>query len=457
MQKLQEKLKNAPRNASLVPCSVSSDLNKEEILSDQSIVRTCNNSEENLLQHTGGQILKLSVIVYVLSISGSPLMPTSSRGARKLIESGNAKVIKRFPFTIQMLVSTKEHKQKITLGIDSGYKNIGYSAITSKKELISGVVVLDTKTKERLSEKRMYRRGRRNKLWYREPRFNNRVKKSTWLAPSVERNYNVHLLLINKIKKILPITKINIEIGNFDVQKLNNPNINGKEYQQGNMYGFSNLKAFVMSREKGKCQFCGKEKGNDTWKLHHIVSRMVGSDSPDNMALLHFKCHIKIHKKNLEKSINSNRTYKEATFMNIIKNRFQRNLNCEITSGYITYSKRIELKLPKTHFNDAFVIANGTNQIRTIPTLVVQKRKNNRSVQLNRNGFIPSIRKQRYIHQPKDLVTVENKEYEVIGTFNCGKWIRVKNGNEIKPLNFSVKKIQKHYMHNSLVFQGKIL
>ena len=31
MQKLQEKLKNTPRNASLVPCSVSSGLNKELI------------------------------------------------------------------------------------------------------------------------------------------------------------------------------------------------------------------------------------------------------------------------------------------------------------------------------------------------------------------------------------------------------------------------------------------
>jgi len=53
MQKLQAKLKNAPRNTSLVPCSVSSVLNKDnlngkrESPSVQSKILTCNNSEEN--------------------------------------------------------------------------------------------------------------------------------------------------------------------------------------------------------------------------------------------------------------------------------------------------------------------------------------------------------------------------------------------------------------------------
>jgi len=47
MQKLQGKLKNAPRDTSLVPCSVSSVLNKDESPSVQSKILTCNNSEEN--------------------------------------------------------------------------------------------------------------------------------------------------------------------------------------------------------------------------------------------------------------------------------------------------------------------------------------------------------------------------------------------------------------------------
>lgn len=49
-------------------------------------------------------------MVYVLDIDGQPLMPTSRhRKVRKLLNSHLAKVVKRCPFTIQLLYqSTKE-------------------------------------------------------------------------------------------------------------------------------------------------------------------------------------------------------------------------------------------------------------------------------------------------------------------------------------------------------------
>ena len=456
-QKLQAKLKNVPVDASQVHCSTSSVLNKEEIPSVQDKVLTCNNLDGNLPQHTGGQNLIVSAVVYVLNMKGSPLMSTSPVRAKKLLRSGEAKVVKLSPFTIQMRFLMGGSKQEIILGIDSGYKNIGYSCKTSKKELFADVVILDTKTKERLAERKSHRRNRRSKLWYREPRFNNRKKGSNWLPPSVKRNYDAHITMVHLIEKLLPITKTVVEIGNFDIQKLGNPEIQGKEYQQGNSYGFQNVKAFIIYREKGNCQFCGKEKGNDVFQLHHIDGRQTGSNSPDNLALVHSKCHDKIHKKHLEKTLKKNKSYREATFMNVVKDKFQKDLGCETTYGYITYAKRLALGLPKTHYNDAFVIASGTNQIRAIPMSVVQKRKNNRSVQLNRKGFAPSIRKKRYPHQPKDLVWVGGKKYEVVGTHCYGKSVIVKNPNAVKHLDFSVKKIEKHFRYNSLVFQGKII
>ena len=103
MQKLQEKLKNTPRDTSLVPCSVSSGLNKEEILSDQNKVLTCNNSEENLQQHRTGSNLIVLNTVYVLNKRSMPLMPTCSAKARRLLKNKEAKVVKRYPFTIQLL------------------------------------------------------------------------------------------------------------------------------------------------------------------------------------------------------------------------------------------------------------------------------------------------------------------------------------------------------------------
>ncbi|MFX1519684.1 MAG: hypothetical protein ACFFCD_07170 [Promethearchaeota archaeon] len=49
-------LKNTPRDASLVPCSVTGGLNREETLSDHHIVLTGNLGEENqpTLTHVKG-------------------------------------------------------------------------------------------------------------------------------------------------------------------------------------------------------------------------------------------------------------------------------------------------------------------------------------------------------------------------------------------------------------------
>ena len=161
MQKLQSKLKNAPRNASLVSCSVNSSLNKDQSLSVESKVLNCNNHEGNQSQHT---VKPLKLFVYVISKTGKPLMPCSPAKAKRMLKKGAAHVIRRSPFTIQLNFDCEEKVQEITLGIDSGAKNIGFSAVLSKKELISGTVILDDRMKSRLEDRRMYRRKKRNRF-----------------------------------------------------------------------------------------------------------------------------------------------------------------------------------------------------------------------------------------------------------------------------------------------------
>ena len=65
MQKLQVELKNVPRNAHQVPCSTNSDLNRDQSLSDQDIVLTCNNPEGDRVQQTERS---LKANVFVLSL-----------------------------------------------------------------------------------------------------------------------------------------------------------------------------------------------------------------------------------------------------------------------------------------------------------------------------------------------------------------------------------------------------
>ena len=69
-------------------------------------------------------------------------MPTSNAKARLLLKQGKASVKTVKPFTIQLTYTTTEYTQKVTLGVDSGYLNIGFSAVSESKELISGEVKL---------------------------------------------------------------------------------------------------------------------------------------------------------------------------------------------------------------------------------------------------------------------------------------------------------------------------
>ena len=155
-------------------------------------------------------------------------MPTERYGkVRRMLRDGRAKVVKAKPFTIQLTYETTKYTQPITLGIDAGYQSIGFSAITEKKELLAGECQLLQGQVERNRERLMYRRQRRNRLRYRKSRFDNRRKPEGWLAPSLQNKLDTHIRLVEKIKSILPITQVIVEVANFDIQAIKNPGIQG--------------------------------------------------------------------------------------------------------------------------------------------------------------------------------------------------------------------------------------
>ena len=428
-------------------------------------------------------------MVYVISIDGKALMPTSNAKARILLKDKKAIVKELKPFTIQLLYKTKsEYTQEITLGIDSGYNNVGFSAITDKKELIVGELKLLQDMKERLLEKARYRKIRRSRLRYRKPRWNNRTKSKPkgWLAPSLQHKLDSHIKFIDNLYKILPITKCIVEVANFDIQKMNNDNIRGVEYQQGDMLGFWNLREYVLHRDNHKCQNpnCKNKDKEQILEVHHIKYKSLGGqDNKNNLITLCNKCHTSPnHKKGKflydwcveGKKV---RGFKDATFMSMIRwyliNQLKEKYNnINVTYGYVTKNHRIENKIEKTHYNDAFCIAKGVNQSRNNYVFEVkQSRRNNRSLEMfydakyidtrtgekanggdlnngrrtrnkNLNGENlhqyrgqklskgqRRIRKVRYFYQPNDLVKYEGKVYSVRGTQNGGAYIRL---NEIK-------------------------
>ena len=305
--------------------------------------------------------------VYVINQRKEPLMPTTSCKARKLLKQGKAKVVKREPFTIQLLYATGETKQCITLGVDAGSKIIGLSATTDKQELFSAEVELRNDIVDLLSTRREIRRTRRNRLRYRKPRFLNRVhsKNKGWLAPSVENKIQTHLKIISKIHEILPISKIIIEVASFDIQKIKNHNIEGVEYQQGEQLGFWNVREYVLWRDGYKCQ---SKKGckNKILNVHHIESRKTGGNSPSNLITLCESCHKDYHAGKLKLNLKRGKSFKDATFMGIMRWTFYNRLkeiysNIKITYGYITKNTRIQNNLPKEHRIDALCISGNPN------------------------------------------------------------------------------------------------
>lgn len=449
-------------------------------------------------------------MVYVISIEGKALMPTSNAKARKLLKQNKAKVKNLKPFTIQLNYKTEtDYAQEITLGIDSGYANVGFSAITNDKELIVGELKLLQGMKERLLEKTRYRNIRRSRLRYRKPRWSNRTKSKHkgWLAPSLKHKLDTHIKFIGYLYSILPISKCTVEVANFDIQKMNNDEISGVEYQQGDMMGFWNLREYILHRDNHKCQNPNcKNKGKEQiLEIHHIKYKSLGgADNKNNLITLCNKCHTSPnHKKGKflydwcqeGKKV---RGFKDATFMSMVRWYLVNNLkekypNVKVTYGYITKNHRIENGIEKSHYNDAFAISKGINQIRNNNILeVVQCRLNNRSLEKfydakyvdirtgekvsggdlncgrrtrNKNLNSENLRKyrgqklskgQRRIrvgkskYQPNDLVRYDGKIYTVRGSQNGGKYIALK---EIKKVP-SIKLITPYMFKKGLVFNG---
>ncbi|MGH4121818.1 MAG: RNA-guided endonuclease IscB [Clostridium sp.] len=303
--------------------------------------------------------------VFVINQRSGPLMPCSPRKARLLLRQGKAKIVKRTPFTIQLLQATGETKQEIILGVDAGSKCIGLSAVTQKKEIFSAEIELRNDIVNLLSTRRQNRRTRRNRLRYRKPRFLNRVgsKSKGWLAPSIENKIDTHLKIVNRIHKLLPISKIIVEVASFDIQKIKNPTIESKEYQEGNGLGFWNVREYVFFRDGHKCRG-RKGCNNKILNVHHIESRKVGGSSQENLITLCEDCHNDYHKGKLKLNLKRGKSFRDAAFMGIMRWAFYNKIkklysNVSLTYGYITKNTRITNNFPKEHRVDALCITSN--------------------------------------------------------------------------------------------------
>lgn len=395
-------------------------------------------------------------MVYVLNVEGRPLMPTGRHGhVRRMLRDGKARVVKRCPFTIQLMYEGTSYTQPVYLGIDAGSKQIGVSAATEKEVLYEAEVELRNDITELLSSRREARHARRNrKTRYRKPRFLNRTKAKHkgWLAPSVEQKVQTHLTVIRKVCGILPVSSITVETAAFDMQMLRAKELGlplpaGTDYQQGEQLYSWNVREYVLFRDGHTCRCCKGKSKDSVLEVHHIQSRKTGGDAPNNLVTLCRTCHEGYHRGTvkLPEDIRRGNRYNDAAFMGIMRWTVFNRLKAEygpdmvhMTYGYITKNTRIRHGLQKAHRIDARCIS-GCPDAQPSGEVFFQKKIRCHNRQIHKFG-IPKggVRKRNQAHYLTkgfrlfDKVEYGGQECFIFGRRSSGYFdIRLLDGTKI--------------------------
>lgn len=402
-------------------------------------------------------------------------MPTENHAkVRVLLKQQKAKVVHRCPFTIQLLYDSTDYTQPVSLGIDAGSRHVGVSATTETKVLYEADVTLRNDIVDLLSTRREARRTRRSrKTRYRKPRFNNRIRKDGWLAPSIQQKVDTHLTVVHKATEILPVNSITVETASFDIQKIKNPDISGTGYQQGEQLDFWNVREYVLFRDGHKCQCCKGKSKDPVLNVHHIESRKTGGNAPNNLITLCETCHKGYHNGtvSLPKNIRRGMKFNDAAFMGIMRwtffNRVKETyeplgIMVNMTYGYITKNTRIEHNLPKDHFIDARCISGHPDAV-SDGTVFYQKKVRCHNRQIHKQKILKGgIRKRNqapYLVKGFRLfekVKYHGKQYFIFGRRSSGFFdIRTLDGTKVNKGSVSCKKIRSLDMPRSYLTEER--
>ena len=325
--------------------------------------------------------------VFVIDKNENPLMPCSEKRAHQLLDKKQAVAVRKSPFVIKLLNYAPVNPiSALRLKLDPGSKMTGMALLNGSSVIWLGELQHRTNIKSRLDDRRSMRRGRRQRhTCYRASRFDNRKRPEGWLAPSLEARVNQILNAVEKLRRYAPIKAISMELVKFDTQKLQNPEISGVEYQQGELFGYE-LRAYLQEKFRHKCVYCGKadfENPGLRFEVDHILAKSRGgSDKVSNLVYACEPC-------NKAKGTQSAEAFghpevlklakaplKDAAAVNSVRwrlfNRLKEiGIELERGTGGRTKYNRSRLGLPKAHCIDAVCVGASTpEKIKHIPSYV---------------------------------------------------------------------------------------
>ncbi len=325
--------------------------------------------------------------VFVISSTKKPLMPCRPARARKLLTAGRAAVYRMQPFTLILNDRAEGDVQPIEVKVDPGSKTTGIALVGHFEQQGAGVLWganlnhRGQAIKNNLESRRSLRRGRRGrrgrKTRYRQARFLNRTRKAGWLPPSIESRVVNTQSVINKLATRCPITSASVELVKFDMQQMQNPEISGAEYQQGELAGYE-VREYLLEKWHRTCAYCGKK--DVPLQVEHIQPKANGgSNRVSNLTLACQPCN---HRKgsqpiavflkgqpDLLKKIQSQAKapLKDAAAVNAARwalvNRLQVEIPVTTGSGGRTKFNRTRQGFAKDHWIDAACVGESGERV----------------------------------------------------------------------------------------------
>ena len=323
--------------------------------------------------------------VPVLDTDGRPLMPTRPSRARRLVRQGRArKVWEKGLFSIRMLdVNTDDPDvvvDGVGLNIDPGAKATGLAVVSDSEAGRHAHALIElrhrgSRIRNRMDKRRMMRRSRRSRLRNRQPRFDNRTRPEGWLPPSLVTRLANTETWVRRLSAIFPIRLARVETARFDTQLMQDAEVTGREYQQGDLAGWQ-LRSYVFHRDGRRCAYCGNAKA-ERYETDHIVPRSRGgTDRVSNLVVCCRVCNIEKGNVSVEDFLTGSptrlaairRTQRAAlagaSQMNIIVPGLIRRLEAMglLVAQYDAYTtswNRKRLGVPKTHVNDALCVGRA--------------------------------------------------------------------------------------------------
>ncbi|WP_295403667.1 RNA-guided endonuclease IscB [uncultured Thiocystis sp.] len=345
--------------------------------------------------------------VFVLETDKRPLSPCPPARARELLRDGKAAVFRRYPFTIILKRTVPDaDPEPCQIKLDPGSKTTGMALVQGEKVIWGGEIAhRGGLIKKQLDRRRASRRLRRSRLRYRAPRFLNRTRAKGWLPPSLQHRVKTTLTWVRRLIRFAPVGELTQELVKFDMQAMQNPEISGVEYQQGELLGFT-VKEYLLDKWGRTCAYCGVE--HIPLEVEHLHPKSKGgSDRVSNLTLACVKCNRKKGNRPVEDFLakkpdllkrlqaKAKAPLKDAAAVNATRWELYRSLEATglpvtVGTGAQTKFNRKQLGWKKAHWLDAAAVgAVGALTLATEqPLRVTCKGQGGRQkAVLDRNGY----------------------------------------------------------------------